>query len=467
MITVSRVLILWSGLGGGAAQAEAQIIPDASLNNPSFVTPEGTIYRITGGTEMGSNLFHSFQEFSLMTGKTAWFENSGRVENILTRITGTNRSTIDGIIRANGSANLYLLNPNGIVFGPNAELNIGGSFFASTAESIVLGDGVLFSAINPKSSPLLTVNVPVGLQFGLNPGTIVVQSHGMERTGETGGLQGSSGQTVGLLGGDVFLTGGQVRSPGGRIEIGSVASNSRLSLTPTERGIQAGYEAVQGFQDIQLTHQSRINTSGEGGGTIHLQGRQITISEGSQVLAVNTGSQSGGPIKITGTELVALTGADPNHFSAIVSDSQGMGTGGDLTIATGQFLLQGTAFLSASSFGSGAGGNLRIDTADTITLIGVGFGPLEQVLGGALTAQLQPSDRIGGLFAGTVGLAPAGNITLEAGNGIGLYNGAIVFSPTFGTESSGEIQMRANQRIEAIASGIFSTTALGSAGSAG
>ncbi|MCT7982899.1 S-layer family protein [Laspinema sp. A4] len=466
-IRVSGVLILWSGLGGCTAPAKAQIIPDASLNNPTLVTPDGTTYRITGGTEMGKNLFHSFQEFSLMTGNTAWFENSGRVENILTRITGESPSTIDGIIRANGNANLYLLNPHGIVFGSNAELNIGGSFLASTAESIVLEDGVLFSAITPESPPLLTLNVPVGLQFGRNPGTIVVQSNGIDKTGDGGGLQGSPGQTLGLFGGNVVLAGGQVRSPGGRIEIGSVAGNSRISLIPTERGIQAGYEGVEGFQDIQLTQQSRLNTSGEGGGTIHLQGRQISITEGSQVLALNTGSQPGGPIKITATELVALTGADPDHFSAIVSDSQGLGTGGDLTIATGQFLLQGTAFLSASSFGSGAGGNLSIHAADSITLIGVGFGPLEQVLGGALTGQLQPGDRIGGLFAGTVGLAPAGNITLEAGNGMGLYNGAIVFSPTFGTESSGEIQMRANQSIEAIASGIFSTTALGSAGSAG
>lgn len=467
VITLSGVLILWSLSSGWVGKAEAQIIPDASLNNPTLVTPEGTTYRITGGTEIGGNLFHSFQEFSLMTRNTAWFENSVRVENILTRITGENPSTIDGIIRANGSANLYLINPNGIVFGPNAELNIGGSFLASTAESIVMSNGNLFSAINPESPPLLTVNVPVGLQFGPNPGTIVVQSQGIDPTGETGGLQGLPGQTLGLFGGNVLLEGGQVRSPGGRIEIGSVGDNSRISLMPSSRGIQGGYEAVESFLDIQLTQQSRLNTSGDGGGTIHLQGRQINISEGSQVLGINMGSQPGGLVKIKATELVALTGADPDNFTVMISDSQGVGTGGDLSIETGQFLLQGTAFLSASSFGSGAGGNLRINAADSINLIGVGFRPLEQVLGGALTGQLEPGDRIGGLFAGTIGLAPAGNITLEAGKTMGLYNGAIVFSPTFGTASSGEIQMRAHHRIEAIASGIFSNTALGSAGSAG
>ncbi|MGL5196322.1 MAG: filamentous hemagglutinin N-terminal domain-containing protein, partial [Chroococcales cyanobacterium] len=464
---LSGVLILWNWSSGCVGKAEAQMIPDGTLDNPTRVNQDGTIYRITGGTEIGGNLFHSFQEFSLMTGNTAQFENSLRVENILTRMTGENPSMIDGIIRANGSANLYLINPNGIVFGADAQINIGGSFLASTAESIVLADKTLFSASNPESPPLLTVNVPVGLQFGPNPGNIVLQSQGRDRTAETGGLQGSPGQTLGLFGGNVVLEGGQVRSPGGRVEIGSVGGNSRISLRPTERGIQAGYEAVEGFQDIQLSQQSQINTSGEGGGTIHLQGRQIGISQGSQVLALNTGSQPGGPVQMKATELVAVTGADPDNFSAIISDNQGVGTGGDLTIETGQFLLQGTAFLSASSFGSGPGGNLRIDAADSMTLIGVGFGPLEQVTGGALTGQLQPGDRIGGLFAGTSGFAPAGNITLQAGNAIRLYNGAIVFSPTFGAESSGEIQVRANHRIEAIASGIFATTAIGSAGSAG
>lgn len=450
-----------------SSPVQAQIFPDATLPNPSVVTTDGTIQTITGGTEIGTSLFHSFQEFSLMTGNTALFENSLTVENILTRITGANSSLIDGIIRANGSANLYLINPNGIVFGPNAQLNIGGSFFASTAESIVLADGTLFSAIDPKAPPLLTLNVPVGLQFGPNPGNIGVQSRGIDSSGEPVGLQVFPGQTLGLFGGNVLLEGGQVRSPGGRIEIGSVGGNSRIRLMPIAGGIQAGYEAVDGFQDIQLTQQSQLNTSGEGGGTIHLQGRQISISEGSEVLAVTMGSQTGGSVKFKATELVTLTGTDPDNFSVIISDSEGMGTGGDLTIETGQFLLQGTAFLSASSFGAGAGGNLRIDAADSITLIGLGFGPLELVMGAALTGQLQPGDRIGGLFAGTVGDAPAGNITLQAGNGIGLYNGVLVFNPTFGRESSGEIQMRANSRIEAIASGIFSNAALGSAGSAG
>ncbi|WP_254563855.1 filamentous hemagglutinin N-terminal domain-containing protein [Oscillatoria sp. HE19RPO] len=447
--------------------AEAQVFPDSTLPNPSVVTNEGTIQRITGGTEIGASLLHSFQEFSLMTGNTALFENALTVENILTRITGVNPSLIDGIIRANGSANLYLINPNGIVFGPNAQLNIGGSFFASTAESIVLADGNLFSATNPQAPPLLTVNVPVGLQFGENPGNIGVQTQGIDSSGEVSGLQVFPGQTVGLFGGNVLLDGGQVRSPGGRIEIGSVGGNSRISLTPTERGMRAGYEGVESFQDIQLTQRSGINSSGDGGGTIHLQGRRIAVGEGSLVLAVNVGVLPGGGVNFKASELVAITGADPDNFTAVVSDTRGVGTGGDLTIETGQFLLQGTGLVSASTFGLGSGGNFTIKAADSITLIGVGFEPLELLIGGALTGQLQPEDRIPGLVTGTVGEADTGNMTLEAGNAIGLYNGTLIYRPTFGDGAGGNLQMRAGNKIEAIAAGVLSNTAFGSNASAG
>ncbi|MCT7982900.1 S-layer family protein [Laspinema sp. A4] len=466
-LRISVAIALGSFFSTLSSPAQAQIFPDATLPSPSVVTNDGTIQTITGGTEIGGSLFHSFQEFSLMTGNTAFFENSLTVENILTRITGTNSSLIDGIIRANGSANLYLINPNGFVFGPNAQLNIGGSFFASTAESIVLGDGTLFSTINPEAPPLLTVNVPVGLQFGANPGNIGIQSQRVDSTGEVSGWQVFPGQTVGLFGGNVLLDGAQVRSPGGRIEIGSVAGNSRISLTPTERGMQAGYEGVESFQDIQLTQQSAINTSGDGGGTIHLQGRRIAVGEGSQVLAVNVGSLPGGPVNIKASEVVAITGADPDNFTAVVSDTRGVGTGGDLTIEAGQFLVQGTGLVSASSFGPGAGGDLTIKAADSITLIGVGFDPLQLLIGGALTGQLQPEDRIPGLVTGTVGEAPTGNMTLEAGNVIGLYNGTLIYSPTFGDAAGGNLLMRAGNKIEAIAAGVLSNTAFGSAASAG
>ena len=158
------------------APSTAEIVPDATLPVNTTVIVNDNNNFIQGGTQAGNNLFHSFQEFSLLKGERATFINSTDIQNIFTRVTGGSISTIDGIIKSKSSANLFLLNPNGIVFGPNASLNIGGSFIATTASSVQFGNGREFSANVSQNTPLLIVNVPLGLQYGQQPGTIVNRS---------------------------------------------------------------------------------------------------------------------------------------------------------------------------------------------------------------------------------------------------------------------------------------------------
>lgn len=138
--------------------AQSQIIPDSTLPNQTLVSPRGDTHFIEGGTTVGRNLFHSFQEFSILTGTEAYFNSAPNIENILSRVTGNTFSTIDGTLRTNGTTNLFLLNPNGIIFGPNARLEIGGSFVATTANAIQLGDEGFFSATAPEQSTLLSIS---------------------------------------------------------------------------------------------------------------------------------------------------------------------------------------------------------------------------------------------------------------------------------------------------------------------
>jgi filamentous hemagglutinin family protein len=161
-----------------AGSAHAQIIPDNTLPINSSVIPGCVACEINGGTVRNGNLFHSFQEFSLPMGGEAIFKNTADIQNIFTRVTGSNASKIDGFISTSGSANLFLLNPNGIIFGQNAQLNIGGSFVASTADSIKFLDGASFGTKILESEPLLTVSVPMGLVLSNNPKAITVQGSG-------------------------------------------------------------------------------------------------------------------------------------------------------------------------------------------------------------------------------------------------------------------------------------------------
>ncbi|MEQ8757187.1 MAG: filamentous hemagglutinin N-terminal domain-containing protein [Coleofasciculus sp. G1-WW12-02] len=145
----------------------AQIIPDATLGSEGSRFIEGVeIDRIEGGAARGVNLFHSFSEFNVLDGQQVYFGNPGGIENILSRVTGGNGSNILGTLGVLGNANLFLVNPNGIVFGPNARLDVAGSFVASTGNGFNFSDGSSFSATNPEAPPLLTINVTPGLQYG-------------------------------------------------------------------------------------------------------------------------------------------------------------------------------------------------------------------------------------------------------------------------------------------------------------
>jgi filamentous hemagglutinin family protein len=182
----SVISIISFSLFSHASSAQNAIAPDNTLLFNTLVNfnSANQTYTITGGTQVGGNQFHSFQDFSVPTNNTAHFDTAPTTINAIGRVTGSNVSNIDGILRTNGATNLYLVNPNGIIFGANSKLDIAGSFSSSTANSIKFSDGSEFSATNPQAPPLLNVNVPLGLQYGNSNVGATISSSGNLSAGQ-------------------------------------------------------------------------------------------------------------------------------------------------------------------------------------------------------------------------------------------------------------------------------------------
>lgn len=361
---------------GGLLQdpAMGQLVPDGSLGTERSRVQviDGLNDRIEGGAARGANLFHSFREFNVGEGRGVFFSNPTGINNILTRVTGSNPSNILGRLGVSGNANLFLLNPRGIVFGPNASLDVQGSFLATTASSIALGDQAVFSAANPEESQLLSIT-PGALFFQeatnqpgsiTNLGTLAVgkdltlASDDLNLQGQLLAISDSNGGNISLLANkNITISPGSVidttGSLGGNI---TLKSNNRIS--------------VQGNSTVRS--ESRTDNPNGKGGNIDLIARSLSVTDGAQIITSTSGNTSSGNLTVD-AQSVEIIGISRENFApsslATRVNPFSLGNGGNLTVNTDSLKVIDGADISTTTFGFGDAGNLTIN-AQSIEVIG-------------------------------------------------------------------------------------------------
>jgi filamentous hemagglutinin family protein len=455
---VFKALSSWFGLllftlgyfGIANKPALAQVTSDGTVNTQ--VNDGGNTAEITGGETRGDNLFHSFQDFSVKTGNEAFFNNADSISNIFSRVTGGNVSDIDGAIRANGSANLFLINPAGIIFGEGASLNIGGSFYGSSASSILFEDGE-FSATDLENPPLLTVNAPIGLGFRDNPAPIVNRSVVQDSTGEAVGLEVTPGNNLAFIGGNLSFDRGNLTASGGNIQLGGLSQAGIVSIS--EDGSFNFPEEVS-KSDITLSNGADIDAMGTGGGNVTVNARNLNLTAEDSRSSIRVG------IKPESTSVEAQAGditidvADKFTlaYSFILNQVAlgGVGNSGNITINTGSLEAINGGQVQSITLGQGNTGQVTID-ADNVSIDGVNNEfisidgrPNLNSFGSAVLSNVGPS-----------GVGDAGSIDITT-NELSLTNGGQVQSITFGQGNTGQVAIDAdNISIDGVNSDNFSS----------
>src|SRR5690349_2541967 len=263
---------LVSGMLWPAAVA-AQITLDGSMGGGArpLTGPNYTIDSVVGQTR-GGNLFHSFGQFNILTGESATFTNSQAtaISNIFSRVTGGNQSVIDGLLRSTiPGAHFYLINPSGVMFGPNASLQVGGAFHVSTANYVRFADGAKFHADLAQNS-VLTTAAPIAFGFlGPSTGTIAVNGSS---------LQVDPGQTLSLVGGNVEVNGAALSAPSGRIQIASTASAGEVSLVSPGGQPQLDVSSFARLGEIRIAA-ATLDVGGAPNGSVVIRGGRVIVDQ--------------------------------------------------------------------------------------------------------------------------------------------------------------------------------------------
>jgi len=408
------------------------------------------------GQQHGSNLFHSFGKFNLNSKESATFAGPDHINNVIGRVTGGSTSTIDGILRSTiFDADVYLINPAGLLFGPNAILDIQGSFHASTADTLRFQDGGEFNARSPQDS-LLTI-APVSAFGFLNDSPQPLSISGSAT--KSSKLTVPTGKALSLIGGNIQVARSILKANSGRINIAGVASQGDVTISSEDLvlSMEAG--------DVSLKDSSVKVSGSAGGGSIYIRAGQFVVDASTISNAVNNvaageinvqaenliasrggrfggttiGTGQGGKIKIKVKELTEFSGETVMSNGSVSASginitSSGAGNAGSVDLETAKLNLKDGARISATAFKSGKGGNINIQATDSISLSGVGntYGQ-----GSSIAANTRGQ---------TENAGQGGVIVLEARE-LHLADGALIGTTTFGTGQGGNIKINTTEGV--------------------
>jgi filamentous hemagglutinin family protein len=477
-------------------QAEAEIVRphgivlDGTIGTAGKNELQGPDFEIIPeyGEQQGRNLFHSFQKFNLYANESATFTGPETVQNIISRVTGGESSWINGKIASEiPHANLYLLNPAGVMFGPDSSLDIEGSFHVSTAAYLNLGKMDRFYS-NTSLNSVLTSSPPIAFGFLDNnfssitlEGEGEIQAENIEN--QTTGLVVKNGRTISFISGeieikngsfyrtkeirydyfdqphetDVSIKLGSLTAPQGQINLISVTSPSEVNINEVDTSlsnhsgsihildksildVNSGNIYILGGDILIKDSVIKANTTGENnGGTVDIQANNISFINGSRILITNHGNGFGSGINLNASENIIFSGENEYGESSIIDaasesiDDNG-GDSGDIVIQAENITFSDGATIIGNAYGGGKGSDITLKASSSVKLF-----------------QSNTQGEVSKIFLNTYSTSEkaghGGNITIDAKD-IVFENGASIYSMTFGHGNLGTVSLTAEKQID-------------------
>ena len=459
------ILLLWTvSLSPYWDSAQAQVPPITSsglntqVSGPIAVGGK-TQFNITGGTRPGggTNLFHSFGEFGVPHNSIANFQNDAGIQtsNILGRITDGNISNIYGSIQTTdfGNANLFLINPAGFLFGPNATLNVGGMVTFTSADYLRLNDGAKFNAVPSTTADALLSASPVAAFgfLGSNPGAITVQGSQ---------LTVSKGMEISLIGGNVTIESGtlnngtvqpaRLSAPEGKIQLVSTASPGEFDAATLQPLANVNDTSFKSYGVIALTPGSNININDKSTVSIRSGQFAITVNDAALTTAKNAGSSNTISLGRGSSIVTSNSGVDPGANIQLVSSHLVMdgamlrssavdkGTGGNISVNASSIALVGGAQIASSTDGNGSAGSVHVAGTDSLTISG--FDTTGTLTGIASDLPVTAS----GVFSNTTTEGVGGALTIVAPR-LTVEDTGRIATFTSGDGAGGSVSIHSNQ----------------------